>query len=176
MGCQRFGAGHSTQAFGGAAELVFEHGGDAIAQAVKAGVLEAEGDGHMLVDGGQLSAQPCLIGIGDQPLAQLSLDVRRVFQGIVQAAILLQELECGLLANTRHPRDIVRAVAHQALPVHHLLGADAEIILDPGRVKEHGFRDALAGEKHGDAIVHQLQVILVPGQDKGAHAPFLQLP
>ncbi len=105
--------------------------------------------------------------MGAQALAHLALDFTLVLEQVVDCRVLVQPLGCGLRADLRHARDVVRGVAHQREVIDDLLRIDIELDLDAGAIE----RRAGHGVHQRDAVVHQLGHVLVARRDHDAQ-PF----
>ena len=72
------------------------------------------------------------------------------------------ELECGLLADTRNTGNVVRGVTHQRLDVYKLLGRDAVFLDEARAVEDDGF--LVRRKQDCDVVADELQRIAVTGQ------------
>jgi len=128
---------------------------------------------QIIHQGYQLPGQSRLIGELTQiflPLfARHLIDVgQQVFQG----AELQDEVPGGLLANPRHPGDVVGAVPCQGLYLHHLVGGAAKPLRDLGQSRHL----ILHGIKQPHLLVDNLHQVLVAGHHRNLHAPFGKAP
>jgi hypothetical protein len=92
---------------------------------------------------------------------------RRVSDERLERPVRGDELARALFADARHALDVVDRVAHQREHVHDLFGKDAEFVLDRSRVVPGAF---FLRVKHTDAVAHQLEEILVAGDDGDVEA------
>ena len=92
----------------------------------------------------------------------LVLDLLCVLNQVVERAVLRDQLARTLVADAGHAFDVIDGVAHQRHDIDHLVGGDAELLLDPGGVVPRAF---VARIEHADAVAHQLEKILVEGDD-----------
>ena len=114
----------------------------------------------------QPAAAPRRLGVLAQPLAQLASDPLAGGQRLLQGGEAGQQVGGGLGADSRHPGDVVAAVAGQGQIVGQLLGLDTELPHQVGGV------EVAAAEvvPHPDAAGQQLAEDLVGGEhrDRGA--------
>ena len=83
------------------------------------------------------------------------------------AAVALYQIHGGLLADPRHPRNVVRAVAHQRLEVDHEGRLEAVLLTKALRCIEDGFglpHPAFHVADRG-TVRDKLKAVLVPGDD-----------
>ena len=124
-------------------------------------------DGGVGADGAQgvadLSVGLVVQQVG--PLAGLDGGVVDVFVHPRQAAELLNQGQGGFFADALDAGNIVRRVAHQALDVDELPGADPILGLHRLGVHDPGLAVApgRGGQQDGGGIAHQLQVVPVSG-------------
>ena len=121
------------------------------------------GHAGALFPGGELLAHALL----DIQSAQIGVDV---FHG----AVFANKLQRGLLANAGHARDVVGAVAHEGLEVHHLRRIKAVFLAENLRRIVDGLRASHAGldVADGGGIGDELETVLVPGDDHAVPAFF----
>ena len=130
--------------------------------------LGIELDRHVDPDPRQLTALPRVGGVPEQPLAiPLVGDLAGVRQQLLERAVLRDQIVRALLADARYAFDVVDRVPHQCEDVDHLLRSDAELLLhavgvEPGAV--------IARVVDLDPAVHQLEEILVAGDDRHLEA------
>ena len=84
----------------------------------------------------------------------------------VEAAELADELGGGLFTDAGHTRDVVGRIALERLVIDHLVGPEAEPLLDPGDVVHHRVLDAGAGRHQPNARCHELEHVEVDGHDR----------
>ena len=155
-----------------AVQLVFAQRGQPFRHAGYVEGSKIEGNGRSGPDGGQILAEPGQVGVVPHLFPQLALAFAAVGQHVFQGAVFVQQLQRGFFAHAWNAGDVVAGVAHQALPVGHLFGGDAEIFLHARGVKKRALRDALAGEEHPGVFAHQLQSVPVAGQQHAVQAAF----
>ena len=102
----------------------------------------------------------------------LAPDLVPVGQQIVQIPVAPEQQRGALLADSLRARDVVGGVADQAQEVAQLLRPDSELLLHLGRVESgHGSRI-----ENGHARVHDLEKVLVDGDDDHLQTVFPRLP
>ncbi len=120
----------------------------------------------------QLARQPDLVGEVDQGLAALGLgDFLGPGQQSVEIAELVDQQRRRLHPDPGRARNVVDAVAGQRLHVHHMLGADPELL-------DHllGADAAVLHDvEHLDTAAHQLHQVLVRGDDRDGPARLARL-
>ena len=79
-----------------------------------------------------------------------------------QAAEAAHQVTGALPADARRAGDIVHAVSHQPQHVHHPFGGDPEELLHSGGIEQ---RVGFGLVKHSGAVVHQLEHVLVVGDN-----------
>ena len=173
------GAFVAKDTFGQGAELQFaEHFQDAFAVRgvqVKGFVINRHrGIGQ---DGGQLAAHARLLGVFPHPLPQLALDLVSVLQDPFHTAVLLDELDGGLLPHTGDAGDVVHGIAHQPQDVDDLFRA---LQAPPGADllgSQHFVGVALAARfVHQHLVGDQLAEVLVRGHHVGGVPVLLGMP
>ena len=141
-------AGHRREALDQRPELVLaEQPDDGVAVVVaQAGGLEVQLDRQVAHDARQLATHLDLVEVLAQLVAQLlGRDLVDPGEHRVQAAELADELRRGLLTDPGDAGDVVGGVALERLVVDHLVGSEAESLVDPGDVVDDGVLDARAG-------------------------------
>ncbi len=123
---------------------------------------------HVAADRRHDTARTGGIGMLAQVLAELALDARRRLEDRIERAILLQQLRGRLLPHAHHTGDVVRAVALEAEVVRHLLRRHAVALEDRVAVVHDDVRDALPRAHDMHAVVHELQRVLVSGDEQDA--------
>ena len=113
--------------------------------------------------------------LGEERAALLALDLVQPPVQLVDGAELLQQLRRGLLADARHARDVVRAVALEPDVVGDLRRRDAEALQHGGGRVDLDVGDAAAGAHHPDVLVDHLHRVAVAGDDDGPDALALGL-
>jgi hypothetical protein len=83
-----------------------------------------------------------------------------------EASILAHELRSTLLADARNPGDVVDAVSHQREHVGNLLRRNPELVSNSFGSETL----VLHRVDHGDVVAHELQEILVRGDDENTMA------
>ncbi len=106
-----------------------------------------------------------------QALAHLPFDLSGLLQERGEGPVRRDPLLGGDLAHAGNSRHVVDAVAHQGEHVDDLRRLDAEELLDAGVVHERLF----AGVEDAHAGPHQLQHVLVGGDDHHVEAPLRAL-
>ena len=102
--------------------------------------------------------------MGDQRLAiALLLNARRGLEQRVERTVRRDQLARTLLADARHPFDVVDAVAHQREHVHDLVGPHAELFADAGLVEPEPF---VARVVDFEAVADELEEVLVARDDR----------
>ena len=86
---------------------------------------------------------------------------------VVERSVLADQLFRAFLADARHALDVVDGVAHQRHDVDDLVGPDAELFHDAGRVVP---RAVVSGIEHADAVAHELEEVLVHRDDGDVEA------
>jgi hypothetical protein len=94
-----------------------------------------------------------------------------VLQKGLEASILDDELRSALLAYARDSGNVIDAVSHQRQNVRHLCRRNPELVSDSFGIQPL----VLHRMDHGDVVAHELQEILVRGDDEHA-AAFLNGP
>ena len=79
---------------------------------------------------------------------------RKCLVDAVKTAVLRDQLERGLFANTGNARDIVRAIPHQCLDVNKLRGLDTVFFKKAFLVHVHGI--VVGGKQNVHMIADQL--------------------
>jgi hypothetical protein len=127
-------------------------------------------------DGGQPLAQRQLLGAGAKRVGQSPgrHGVERGQQAL-DRAVLLEQLDRGLLPHPRHAGDVVGGVALERLEVRHLRGLQP--VPRPHRVEvvADGVRYAPPHSQRVHGRADQLQRVEVAGEDAGAQAQRLGL-
>jgi hypothetical protein len=105
-------------------------------------------------------------------LAQLVAELRwchlvEAREQLVERPELADELGGGLLPDAGHARDVVGRVALERLVVDHLVGPQAEPLVDPLHVVDDRVLDAGAGGHQADARRDELEHVEVDGDDRG---------
>ena len=85
---------------------------------------------------------------------------------LIEAAELADELRRGLLAHPGDAGDVVGRVALEGLVVDHLVGPQAEPLVDPGHVVHDGVLDAGTGRHQPHPRRHQLEHVEIDGDDR----------
>jgi len=152
--------------------------GKQLARQLAVGVLETKGvevelERQIGAQGGELLGQERHVGVRFELFAVLHLgDLGGVLDGGLDGAVLLQDHLRALGANALDSRNVIDAVAHQRQQVGNALRRHPVLVLHAGAV----VRDAaLALGEHGDAIVDELQQVLVLGDDDHLDAGSLRL-
>ena len=118
---------------------------------------------RIFADGRQVIGQIRLLAVFLQFFAHGFLDLRQVLINAVQRSVFQKKACRRLRADARHTRNIIGAVAHEALEVNQAHGIEA--ILRAEHVGGIVCRDGLSGfrcdELDRDAVRHQLQRIPV---------------
>ncbi|MNN27557.1 hypothetical protein D3C81_1410960 [compost metagenome] len=113
-----------------------------------------------------------LLKLGRQGLGAANAqawDLVEVVVHIAQAATDTgQQAGSGLLAHTRHARDVIGLVAHQGQKIDDVLRADTKLFVHPGNI-HHA---AGHGVDQGYMAVHQLRHVLVARRND--HRPALR--
>ena len=101
---------------------------------------DIEVDRDVGVDAKQLAAAPGVRRVSQQRLAILFLrDLGGSLEQRVERAVAGDQIARTLLPDAGHSLDVVDGVAHQRQDVDHLIGPDAELLLDAGRVVPRPF-------------------------------------
>ena len=102
-------------------------------------------------------------------LTELFIDRGSVLSGVkllvngIQRAELRDELEGGLLTDAGDAGDVIRAVAHEGLDVHELVGADAVFLHKGSLVSIH--RGGIPCQQYVDARRDELKGVTVTRED-----------
>ncbi len=128
--------------------------------------LEIDLDRQVAHDRREVLAHADLVDVLAQLLAQL-LGRHLVEPGEqrVQVAELADELGGGLLPHPGHTRDVVGGIALERLVVDHLVGSEAEPLVDPRDVVHDGVLDPGPSRHQPDARRHELEHVEVDGHD-----------
>ena len=108
---------------------------------------------------------------GDDVLLLLAFELVGAREQLLHRSEGVHELGRGLVADARHPRDVVGGVALERHEVEVLLGRDAVASLDGRRVHPVDLGDAPPVEQHADRapplhpVAHQLEEVPVGGDD-----------
>ena len=106
-----------------------------------------------------------LIRVLEQAFAiLLLLDLAGVLQQRIERAVLRDQIARALVANAGHALHVVARIAHQRQHVDHLAGRHAELLDDALGVEPRAF---ILGVVDADLGVHQLEEILVAGDNRG---------
>ena len=133
----------------------------------EARVGEVELDRRVGADRGHAAAHQRVVDVGAQVLPHLALDLVRVRDDLVEAAVLHDEGGRLLGADARHAGDVVRGVALEAVEVGHELGRDAVVeVLHRGGVHYHHVRHALLGGDDLHVVRGELVHVAVPGEEE----------
>ena len=117
---------------------------------------------EVLPDRREFLRQAKLLDILPEAFADLTLDVVGVFDDVVGTRILVEPLRRRLRADTRHPRDVIGAVADQGQVIDDLLGINVELLLDAVAIEDlSGHR---VDERH--VVADQLRHVFVDGRDE----------
>ena len=159
---------HRWQALDQRPEFVFaEETDDRVAVVVaQAGARQVELDRQVADDPRELATHADLVDV----LAQLVGELGRGHlvepaEQRLEVAELADELGGGLLADSGHTRDVVGGVALERLVVDHLVGPEAEPLVDSRDVVHDGVLDARPGRHQADARGHELEHVEVDGDD-----------
>ena len=98
-----------------------------------------------------------MVDVVAKTLANLALDLVRVFDDAVDRVVESQPLRCGLWADFRHARDIVGTVTHECEVIDHLFRRHAEFGDDPVPIEDRVAHRV----DQGDAGRHELRDVLV---------------
>jgi hypothetical protein len=137
-------------------------------QALPVGLAPPEGlqvhrDRHPRADRRQLAGEQRLLAVNGERLAQLARHQREVLVEALHAAELPDQLDRGLLADPRHPRDVVDGIAHEGQDVGDLCRLDAPLGLHRGLVEDHAVPAPAGGRVHAHPRAHELEHVLVGG-------------
>ena len=162
-------AGHRRETLDQRPELVLAeqpHDGVAVVVA-EPRRLEVQLDRQVADDARELAAHLDLVEVLAQLVAELlRRDLVDPGEHVIEAAELADELGRGLLADPRDARDVVGGVALERLVVDHLVGPQAEPLVDPGDVVHDGVLDAGTGGHQPHPRRHQLEHVEVDGDDR----------
>ena len=138
-------------------------------------VRRVEAHGRVAADGGQLLAEPRAV----RPLGELlhqprlgggvrgGADVRHMVVEVLHRVVELHQGQGGLFPHPFDTRVVVGGIPHEGLQVDHVHGVKA--VFRPERLRGHvpggGLAHAGGHQLHGGAAVHQLEGVLVPGDD-----------
>ena len=113
---------------------------------------------RVFADGCQVIGQIRLLTVFLQFFAHGYLDLRQMLVNAVERSVFQKQARRRLGADARHTRDIIRAVAHEALEVDQAHGVEA--ILRPEHIRRVIGRDGLTGfrgdEFDRDTVRYQL--------------------
>ncbi len=125
---------------------------------------------------GQVAAHESLILVGGQVLHHfLPLDLIEVFVEILQAAEFFDQLDGGFGPHSGHPGYVVGRIAHQGFDLDHLLRVNFPFFLNLTGVVYFHLGNAFFGHVDVGALRHQLQAVIVTGDDNAVHALLLRL-
>ena len=125
-------------------------------------VLQLHGHGKVVVELDELARPTHHFQIGQRVLAQLGpLDLACPRQHSLQRAELLEQRRGGLLADAGNAGDVVDLVAREGEQVGDQVRRDAPLLLDLGGAVPLLVHAVVAA----DAAVHELQEVLVAGDD-----------
>ena len=128
----------------------------------------------MPVHQGQLAREQRLFAAERERLAQLAGDEREIVVELVDGTVLRDQLHRGLLADALDAGDVVDGVAHERHDLRNLLGPHTPTLAHLRLVVD----DLLAGppehRQHPHARPHQLQQVLVAGDDDDVEVGNLQ--
>ena len=130
-------------------------------------VFEVELDRCVRLDGRHLAREQGVVDMRTQVLAHLALDLVRMGDDLVKAAVLRDKGARLLWADARHARDVVRGVALEAVEIRHELGGDAMVeVLD--RLGRHDLdvRKALLGAHDLHVFGGELVHIAISGDEE----------
>ncbi len=137
--------------------------------------LRTEGARGIAHDSSQLAGKESRILAGFDLLAQGLRQFRDMGEDLLKAAVALKQGRSPLRANSLHALDVVRAVPHQGLVVHHLARPNAVLLHHLGLIEKNRLPVALVGEDHKSALADQLEGVHVAGDNAGDHPLFLGL-
>ena len=120
------------------------------------------------VDPDQLAALPGLIRVRLEALAILLLrHLVGALEQDIERAESGDQVARAFLPDAGHALDVVDGVAHQREHVDHLAGRHPELLGDAGGIEPGAF---VARVVDADAVTHQLEEILVPGDEGDVEA------
>ena len=140
--------------------------------------LRREFDRRVAADGRQIVGKIRLIAVCFQLLAQVFLDLGQMRINSVERSVLQQQARGRFRPDARDARNVVRAVAHQALEIDQALRLKAVFLGKFRLVVERRKRlPGLAGDElDRDMPVDQLEAIAVAGDDHAVPARFAAAP
>ena len=113
---------------------------------------------------------------GGELFAHALLDIqgREIGVDVFHRAVFAHKLQSGLLAHAGHTRDIVGAVAHEGLEIHHLRRVKAVFLPEHRGGIVDGLRAPHAGLDVADrgGVGDELEAVLVAGDDHAVPALF----
>ena len=140
-------------------------------------VLRLKVQGHVPDDGSQPIGHFRTFPALGQLLADAFLNFQavQIFINVFDLPIALHQVHGGLFAHAGDAGDVIRAIPHECLQIHHQGRREAVFLLKALRRIQHRFGLAHAGFHVADAggIGNQLQAILIAGNDDAVPAAFL---
>ena len=128
--------------------------------------LQIQREVEVAHDGGHLATGESGVLVLDDALLLLALELVDMLVEPFQAAVRLQKLRGGLLADTGHAGDVVGRIALQAKVVGHLLGTDAVAIQHFRRPVYGHVGDALFRGDDARLVGSQLIGVLIAGHQQ----------
>ena len=163
---------HFAQPLSDTVQFILAQGGQAVRHMGNIKRVQIKCNRRGRPDGGQVFAERSQFRVVPHLFSQLALDLISMSQHVFQRAVFIQQLDCGFFPHAGNAGNVVAGVAHQALPVRHLLGGDAEGFLHARGIKQRAFRDAFTGEQHLCPVADQLQRVPVAGEQHAVQPVF----
>ena len=90
-----------------------------------------------------------------------------MFQQPIERSEVGHQLPGALCADTRYPLDVVARIPHQGKDIDDLVGTRTEFLEYPGIVEPCA---VISGIEYADPVAHQLEEVLVSGDDDHIHS------
>ncbi len=139
--------------------------------------LEVQLDGGVGAQRDELLREERVVPVALQPLAVgRALHLVGVLEDRLDGAELADEVARALVADPGDAGHVVHRVADEGEHVHDALGGDAPLLLDRLPVEARRAAPLAAGVQHEDVVGHELQEVLVRGDDDDLQALLDRLP